>query len=106
MSEESTTPDLVELFRRSVEAVNRRDFDAVMSFYAPDSVFEAVTGLGTHEGTAAIRAFFEDWIGAYEKFEVELEEVWDLGNGVVFAEVVQAAACPAALAAFRSATEL
>jgi len=36
--EESTTPDLVELVRRLDEAANRLDFDAAMSFYAPDAV--------------------------------------------------------------------
>jgi hypothetical protein len=37
MSEESTTPDLVELTRRSVEAANRRDLDAVASSFAEDA---------------------------------------------------------------------
>ena len=37
MSEESTTPDLVELTRLAFEAVNQRDIDAVMSFFAPDA---------------------------------------------------------------------
>src|SRR5205085_10135354 len=46
--------------------------------------------LGDHfEGRAAIRSFLEDWFGAYEELEVGLEEVRDLGNGVVFAVVVQ-----------------
>jgi hypothetical protein len=31
MPEESTTPDLEELVRATVEAVNRRDFDAMLS---------------------------------------------------------------------------
>lgn len=46
MPEESTTSDLVELIRDAFEAVNRRDLDAVMGFYAPDAVWEAVS-LGT-----------------------------------------------------------
>jgi ketosteroid isomerase-like protein len=84
MSEESTTPDLVELTRSLFKAANRGDFDAVMSFYAPDAVWEAV-GLGTSfEGVAAIRVFFEDWVGPYEAYEMTPEEVLDLGNGVVF----------------------
>jgi hypothetical protein len=37
-----------------------------------------------YEGRDAVRAFFEDWIAPYEDFEAELEEVRDLGNGVVF----------------------
>ena len=84
MPQESTNPDLVELTRRMFEAVNRRDLDATQIFYAPDAVWEAVS-LGTSfEGVAAIRGFFEDWLGAYEEYEIEPEEILDLGNGVVF----------------------
>jgi ketosteroid isomerase-like protein len=88
MREESTTPDLLDALRRAIEAANSRDLDALTSFYAPDAVWE-VAGLGTHEGTAEIRRFFEDWFDAYEEFEVELQETLDLGNGVAFAVVVQ-----------------
>ena len=84
MPEESTSPALVELVRQTFEAANRRDFDALMSFFASDSVWEAVS-LGTSfEGVAAIRGFFEDWLGAYEEYEMEPEEILDLGNGVGF----------------------
>jgi hypothetical protein len=38
VAEESTTPDLVELVRLLNEAFNRRDWDAVERFYAPDAV--------------------------------------------------------------------
>jgi len=38
MPEESTTSDLAELFRRGLEALDRRDFDAIMSSYAPGAV--------------------------------------------------------------------
>ena len=52
-----------------------------MSFYAPDAVWEAI-GMGTtFQGVAAIRGRYEDWIGAYESYEIETEEVVDLGNG-------------------------
>jgi ketosteroid isomerase-like protein len=89
MSEESTTPDLVELTRRAVEAANRRDLDAVIGFFASDTVFEG-RGVGaTFEGRAAFRSFLEDWFGTYEELEFKLEEVHDLDNGVVFAVVVQ-----------------
>jgi hypothetical protein len=37
MAEESTTPDLVELVRRSVEVASKRDLDAIMALYAPDA---------------------------------------------------------------------
>jgi ketosteroid isomerase-like protein len=87
MSEESTTPDLVERVRRSLEAGNRRDFDVILSFFAPDVVWEAVSLGNRFEGVAATRGFLEDWLGAYEEYEVEPEEILDLGNGVVFALV-------------------
>ena len=84
MSQKSTTPDLVELTSCFLEAVNRRDFDAGISFYAPDAVFESV-GLGTSfEGLTAIRGFWEDMTVAYEEFEFRPQEILDLGNGVVF----------------------
>jgi hypothetical protein len=64
MSEESTTPDLVELTRRAYEAGNRLDIDAAIGFYGPDSVWGmSPMGLGTYEGLVAIRGFFEDWRG-------------------------------------------
>jgi ketosteroid isomerase-like protein len=94
MSAESTTPDLAALTRGFFEAGDRRDLDAVMSFFAPDAAWETVS-LGTRfEGVAAIRSFFEDWTGAYEDFEIEVEEALDLGNGVVFV-VTRIAARPA-----------
>jgi ketosteroid isomerase-like protein len=89
MREESTTPDLAELTRRAIEAGNRRDLDAVMSFYAEDAVFDGRAAGTLFEGRAAIRGFTEDWFGAYEELDIELEEVSHLGNGVVFAVVIQ-----------------
>jgi len=38
MPEESTTPDPVELTRDLTGVANRRDLDAVMSFFAADAV--------------------------------------------------------------------
>jgi hypothetical protein len=89
MSEESTAPDLVELTRRQFEAVNSRGVDAAANSFAEDATFDG-RALGDHfEGRAAIRSFLEDWFGAYEELEIGLEEGRDLGNGVVFAVVVQ-----------------
>jgi ketosteroid isomerase-like protein len=89
ISEESTTPDLVELGRRFVEAGNRRDIDAVMSHFAPDPVWESMGMATSFEGVAAIRGFYEDFYGAYEEYRVEPEEILDLGNGVTFSVIVQ-----------------
>jgi ketosteroid isomerase-like protein len=83
MSEEATTPDLIELTRRAYEAGSRGDFETVMSDYGPDSVWDmSPMGLVAYEGLAAIRRFIEDWLASYEEFVFVLEEALDLGNGV------------------------
>src|SRR2546421_8344572 len=87
MSEESTTPDLVELVRGLVGALDPCDLDPFLSFHAPDAVLAAA--VGRFEGVAAIRGFLEDWLANYEEFAVTLEEVRDLGNGVTFSVIRQ-----------------
>jgi ketosteroid isomerase-like protein len=87
MAEESTTPDLVELVRKQVEALNRRDVDGVMRSVSEDGVLDGRADF--FEGRAAIRGFVEDWFRAYEELDFELEEVSHLGGGVVFAVVIQ-----------------
>jgi ketosteroid isomerase-like protein len=81
--EEATTPDLEEMVRRGVEAVNRREYDRVMTLQAPDVVWD-----GTTAGGFAIRGFSEDWWGAYDEYRAEAEEIRDLGDGVGFVVVV------------------
>jgi ketosteroid isomerase-like protein len=86
MSEESSTPDLVELNRRAIEAVARGDFDEAMAPYGPESLWDAsAVGLGTYRGADAIRRALEEWTAIYEDFEVEIDEIIDLGNGVILA---------------------
>ena len=87
MPEESTTPDLVELVRKQVEALDRGDVDGVMSSVSEDVVLDGRADFV--EGRAAIRGFLEDWFRAYEELDFELEKVSHLGGGVVFAVVSQ-----------------
>ena len=89
MSEESTTSDLVELLHRAFEAANRGDLDAVASSFAEDATFDGRGVPDHYEGRAAIRSMLEEWFATYEELEFGLEEVRDLGNGVVFAVVIQ-----------------
>jgi ketosteroid isomerase-like protein len=90
MSHEPTTSTALEQARRSFEAADSGDYEWMISFYGPDSIFDmAPWGLGTYEGLVAIKAFFKDWIGAFDEFEMKLEELVDLGNGVVFAVALQ-----------------
>jgi ketosteroid isomerase-like protein len=82
VSEESTTPDLEEALRRSMEAVNQRNLDAAMIRYTPNAVWDtSPIGVDVFEGREAIRGFFEVWWSSYEDFEQVLEEFRDLGNG-------------------------
>jgi ketosteroid isomerase-like protein len=89
MSEQSATPDLVALTRSLWEAASRRDCEAVMGFFGPEPVWE--TTLVTLDGAAEIRERLEEWFGAFDELEFELEEVLDLGNGVTLTVVNQRA---------------
>ncbi|HTQ68866.1 MAG TPA: nuclear transport factor 2 family protein [Solirubrobacteraceae bacterium] len=90
MAEESTTPDLVELVRGTIDPLNVGDIDASLRLYAPDAFWDLSSlGLGTFEGVAAIRGFLEEWISSYEGYEVKGEEILDLGNGIGFAVMRQ-----------------
>ncbi|HEY4896459.1 MAG TPA: nuclear transport factor 2 family protein [Solirubrobacteraceae bacterium] len=90
MSEESTTPDLVELTRSFYASLNGRDFDAFMARFGPASVWDVSRwGLGSHAGLDAIRRYLEDWFGNLDEYEMQVDEVHGLGNGIVFAVVAQ-----------------
>ena len=82
MPEEPTTPDLAALAQQFADTVSAGEIDALGSFYAPDAVlFRQLDTLG---GRAAIRGFYEDWVGAYEDLEFDIDETRDLGRGVGF----------------------
>jgi ketosteroid isomerase-like protein len=87
MREESTTPDLVDLTRRSIEADSA---EAAVGFYAPDGVWDASPwGMGVFEGTAAVRDFFEEWSRSYTDIEWNAEDIRYVGNAVTFAVILQ-----------------
>jgi ketosteroid isomerase-like protein len=75
MSEDSTTPDPVERTRLAFEAVNQRDIDAVMGFFAADAVFQGRMAGELYEGQAAIRRFLEDWFGSFAEVRYGVEEL-------------------------------
>jgi ketosteroid isomerase-like protein len=84
MSEEPTTAGLAELVRVILEAASREDWDAILAFYARDAVWDT-DGMGTFEGPAAIRGFWEDWWDSYEHLHIDVLEIVEIGNGVVLA---------------------
>jgi ketosteroid isomerase-like protein len=90
MSEESTTGDLVERWRCSFQAITSGDFDAAMSVWGPDLVWDvSPMGLGVYQGLGTRRDFWQDWTGAYEEWEAEPEEILDLGHGVTLSVLIQ-----------------
>jgi ketosteroid isomerase-like protein len=106
MPEESTTPDLVELVQRSWEPMASLDVDGIMSFYAPDAVYDfSPIGMGVFRGRAAIREFVEDWLSSYDRIDWRLEHVANLGNGVTISVTVQKAQLGLAVAPARSQSD-
>ena len=63
MSQESTAPDPEELARLSVEAVNRRDFDALLPYAAPGLVYDTTPSgfLGGMPFAQLLGWCFDDW---------------------------------------------
>ena len=84
MSEQSATPELVELLRRLSGSLERRDFDEALTVFAPEPVWDmSAMGMGTFEGLRAIRGLLEDWLAPYEHWQIEAQEWAELGRGVV-----------------------
>jgi ketosteroid isomerase-like protein len=84
ISEEPATPSLADLVGVILEAASREDWDAILAFYARDAVWDT-DGMGTFEGPAAIRGFWEDWWDSYEHLQIDVLEIVEIGNGVVLA---------------------
>ena len=91
MPEESTVPyDLVQLTRAWLEAATSGDLDRALSFLSPDPIWDmSPMGLGVFKGLAAVRGFYEDWMGAYQDYSIEPEDIYDLGNGVTCCVILQ-----------------
>lgn len=79
--------DNVELVRGVFEAHDRRDWDAVYSFYAPDIVWEDIDGIwgdwGTARGVDGVRAAWRRWLGVLERPTFAAEEFRDAGDQVL-----------------------
>jgi ketosteroid isomerase-like protein len=95
VSQELTTPDLEETYRRFSAAVVRRDFDGAIAAFRSDAVWDgSATGVGVFEGRQAIRGFIADWYCAYQTFEQAIEEFGDLGDDVTLVVTLHRAQLP------------
>jgi ketosteroid isomerase-like protein len=90
--EESTTFDRVELVRSFWASAARGDWDAILSHFARDAVWDfSPLGLGTYQDQAGMRGLWQEWVDAYTELELDVEEALDVGHGVVLAVVRQKA---------------
>jgi ketosteroid isomerase-like protein len=83
MSEEN-----VEIVRRFIDAINRRDADAWAAVVAPELEFQSVFGGiegRTYRGPESGRRYFGDLADAWDSFHVEIEDTVVLGGDRVLA---------------------
>ena len=80
MSEEN-----VELVRRTYEAVNNRDSDAVVLYFHPEIEFHAYPRSpgGVYHGKQAAREYIENVWEHFESLRTEVDELLDAGDQVV-----------------------
>src|SRR5258705_13353210 len=80
MSEEN-----VELVRRTYEAVNNGDSDAVVLYFHPEIEFYAYPRSpgGVYHGKQAVREYIENVWEQFERVRVEVDELLAAGDQVV-----------------------
>jgi ketosteroid isomerase-like protein len=83
----------VEVIRKAVEAINRRDPDAFLALLHPDVEWEDSGGYpgarGTYRGRGEVRELFEEvFLEAWESFHVEVEEITEASDDRVFFEAL------------------
>jgi ketosteroid isomerase-like protein len=81
MSQES-----LELVRRMLDEA-RRNPEAMFDMFADDVEWDTgdlrLPGPTTHHGPDGVREFFRDWVGAFEEWGYEAEEIIDGGDSIV-----------------------
>src|SRR5262245_34931822 len=85
----------VALARKAIDALNRRDFDAVLAFLSPDVEWEALEGVPgiaeLYRGRAGVREWIELMWANAEGVHIEIKQMTDLADDRVFVAVVVAA---------------
>jgi ketosteroid isomerase-like protein len=85
----SADEERVEIVRTLLEMFRRGENETPFAFYAKDVVWE-VSGLGgglglegTYHGHEGVRAFWRNWLGAWEEIDWEETSVTPAGDTVV-----------------------
>jgi ketosteroid isomerase-like protein len=80
MSEEN-----VEIVRRMYEAFQRGDFDGALAYFDPEVEVDASVRVdeGIGHGRDAVATMVARWVGAWDDWREEIEEMRDVGRHVV-----------------------
>jgi ketosteroid isomerase-like protein len=72
----------LELARRAYEAFNRRDLDAFLAVVDDEVEMESrlVAIEGGYHGREGMRRWWNDFLGTFPDYEIEVEELRDLGE--------------------------
>jgi ketosteroid isomerase-like protein len=83
----------VEIVRAHIEAFrSQRDAPGTLSFLDPHVVLDVSRTGGDEEaiyGREAIAEFMRRWVGTFEEYRYEVEQLTDLGSGAVLAAVTE-----------------
>ena len=78
--------EAVERVRLGYEAFNRGDLDAALAGLHPDvewSVLAFLPEAEVYRGPDGVRAFWEMWFENFEEFQIEVEEIVDVGDRIL-----------------------
>ena len=72
----------VRFARRAYDAFNRRDWDAFVAFMDKEIEMESrlVAIEGGYHGHEGMRRWWEDFLGTFPDYQIEIEEMRDLGD--------------------------
>jgi ketosteroid isomerase-like protein len=81
----SMSQENVKLIRRMYAAFHRADFDAALAHFDPEVEVDVSMRVdeGTGRGWDELRAIVTRWVGAWDDFREEIEEVRDLDSHVM-----------------------
>jgi ketosteroid isomerase-like protein len=75
----------VGLIQRMYAAFHRGDFDSALTYFDPDVEVDASMRVdeGISHGRDAVNAMVARWVGAWDEWREEIEEMRDLGGQVL-----------------------